>query len=305
MTGALASAIPPQTVDDLRTWIEEAARDDASGRIGRRALKLLSNMVDAPNQTAVSSISDIARANRVNASTVTRLAQRLGYQGFAELQDVFRRHVADGHRFYSRQAGRLLNARKGAGGSAALLDDIARDEMANVAATLDRIGKAELENAVKALATARQVRVLGLRQCFSAAHFLGYGLSLIRGGVAVLGSPGHTLPEQVAELDGKSVLVVISFAPYTVDSVVACHSARAQGAQVIAISDSSASPVAAGAGAAFAVSTEGPFFFNAMAATLILAEVLLALVAQRLGERAVAELRRRERLFERFHTETE
>lgn len=292
---------PPQTVQELRSALLALRRRTTHRSVGRRGLATLQSMIDAPHQAAVYSISDMAVAAGVNASTLTRLAQRLGYRGFSELQDVFRRYIAGSRDFYSRQANRLLD--DDGGGDYPVLR-FAEGEISNVETTARSIEPEKIDEAAAALVGARRIRALGLRQCYSAAHLLSYGLGLIRGDVAVMGGPGGTLAEELAALGEGDVLVVISFAPYTREAVGVCEAARNDGARVIAVTDSVDSPPARHAGHVFVVATGGPFFFNAMASTIVLIESLLALVARRLGEGAVSELRRRETLFQQLHTET-
>ena len=55
------------------------------------------------------SISELAASLGVNPSTLTRLAKRLGFEGFSDFQSVFRDAIASEPRyFYSRQADHLL-----------------------------------------------------------------------------------------------------------------------------------------------------------------------------------------------------
>ena len=108
MATSQANPGAPKTLDGLRQRLRDAKRPRSGLRLGRGSANVLAAMVDAPSHAAVSNISQIATANGVNPSTVTRLAKKLGFTGFGDLQDVFRRYVADRGGFYSRHAASLL-----------------------------------------------------------------------------------------------------------------------------------------------------------------------------------------------------
>lgn len=294
---------PARTLAELRARFDALPRAGARAGLGRRAAAVLLDMFDNPRLAAVCSISELAGRNGVNASTLTRAAQTLGYRGFGELQDVFRQHVAGQGHFYSDHADRMLQAQAQVADDVAVIQRLAREEIANVEATVADLARDHAQRAAAALAGARRVHILALRQCFSLAHFFAYALGLIRPDVTVLGNAGHVLAEDLAALGARDVLLVITFKPYTRETVSACRCAGARGSRLIVVTDSWASPLAADGDPCFIVAAEGAFFFNAMAAAVVLLESLLVQVAGVLGERAIEALREREALFEELQTE--
>ncbi|MBW6496395.1 MAG: hypothetical protein K0B16_17930, partial [Burkholderiaceae bacterium] len=94
-TYALATSAP-HSLDELRVLVAGIRRGVAGIRLGNRASDALAQLVDAPRHTAISSILELAEATGVNPSTLTRLTHKLGYKGFHEFQDVFRRSIASG-----------------------------------------------------------------------------------------------------------------------------------------------------------------------------------------------------------------
>src|SRR3546814_17280161 len=86
----------------------EGSRNGADLGLGQKALAALIGMLEAPHRAAVQSISEIARDSGVDPSTLTRLGQRLGFQGFPELPELFRNHVVKRDGYYSSQTQQLL-----------------------------------------------------------------------------------------------------------------------------------------------------------------------------------------------------
>ena len=103
----VAELVAPTTLPALRQLLEQITQGQVALRLGAQARRVLTAMVEQPQRAAVSTISQLATELGVNASTLSRLAQRLGYSGFNDLQAVFRRELTEGSHFYSEQASRL------------------------------------------------------------------------------------------------------------------------------------------------------------------------------------------------------
>ena len=287
---------------DIQALGAELMQRGRAAGLGKRSLKVLTQLVDNPGWAAMSSITQIAEATAVSPSTVTRVATKLGYSGFNQLQDLFRQTMSKPSGFYTSSARALLpkdNDENSDGRTA--FDTAVEVEIGNIVAFYDAINPDKLRASAALLAKSRRVRVLGLRQCFSLAHFAAYTLHLLRDGVATLGTAGHTLFEDVSDLGPEDVAVLISFKPYTREVVEASRALRANGVSVILLTDSLEAPFPADH--VFSVATQGPFFFNAMAAAMVSLETLLIVTAETIGEDAVKRLHRMEDLFETMNVE--
>ncbi len=289
----------PATLEDLKRLVSDMHAGVASISLGPRAFQTLARLVDEPHLAAVSSITDLGRRLEVNASTLTRLAKRLGYSGFNELQAVFRRHVAGTEsNFYVRQVDRLMRRDNVESESLNVFLKVVGDESNNLAKLASSIDVALLERACNMLREAREVRIHGLRQFYSMATFLSYGLGLIRNRVSILGEAGHGIAHSLSQLTSDDLLVVLGCNPYTRATVDSGRVAAEAGIPVLAFTDSSASPLAASADCVFVIPSSGDFYVNSTAAWSALLEGLLTLVARDLGDEAVATLRSREALFQ-------
>lgn len=286
---------PPQSVEQLRRLVARIHTGQASTRLGGRALRALESIVDSPGQMAMSSISEVAAAAGVNASTLTRLSKRLGYRGFNEFQDVFRQHLSGKSHFYSERARRLLQGQPGREPDA-ILARVADDEARNIAATAGHIDGAQLQSAAARVIEAHRVRAYGARQMHAVAYFISYGLGMLRSDVGLLSPQEHGLAHGLAQLDIDDVVVVVSCAPYTRVAIETARTATDQGMRVIALTDSHASPLATIADPAFVCETAGSFFGNSTAALFVVAEALLTVMAEQMGARGLQQLRRREAL---------
>jgi len=305
---------PPRSVDGLRELLLRIGRDEADLSLGSKAHTVLAKLIERPEEVAVRTITDLATSLDVNASTLTRLSTKLGYAGFADFQNVFRDSVAQRHRhFYSQQAERLVAGKKSRmhGAQAAstspeveTVAQLARESITNIERCLAQLSPTDLHDAAHLLASARRVRIHGLRQFSALASFLCYGLGMIRTDVALLDTQGLGVAEGLAQLQPGDVVVVTSVAPYTRSVAETAVAAKQAGLSVIALTDTLASPLVPPADHAFLIPHESSFFSNSMGAYLVFCEGLLNLVATRLGKRSLQALERREQLITALGIET-
>ncbi|WP_103103133.1 MurR/RpiR family transcriptional regulator [Pseudomonas sp. LFM046] len=287
-------ANPPDTLAGLKLLLETIERREADISLGSSSRRVLTALIEAPQRAAVSSISELAEQLGVNPSTFSRLAQKLGYGGFSKFQDVFRREVTEGRTFYSDQARLLVPT--GGNDSIGQLTRLGRQESANMASMIEQVDCADFDATVELLTSARRVRIHGMRQFTSLALFMSYALGMLRPDVAALDAARQGVADALAQLDEGDVLVVASCFPYTPSVLATAEVAAKHGIKVVALTDSSSSPLAKIARYSFNVPNQSLFFSNSMCAFMLLAEGILSAVASRLGEASVAALKHREAL---------
>lgn len=290
-----ASALAPDTVGGLKELLAAIEKGEVDIALGSSSVRVLTALIEAPQRAAVSSITELAEQVNVNASTLSRLARRLGYSGFSKLQDVFRRELTEGRSFYSDQASRLVVGAD-AKGTLAQLTRLGRQESANIASTIEQVDPATFEAVVASLSQAKRVRIHGMRQFNSLALFMAYGLGMLRPDVGALDSSRQGVADALAQLETGDVLVVASCFPYTPSVLATAEVAARHGITVIALTDSASSPLAKTARHSFLVPNRSLFFSNSMCAFMLLAEGLLSAVASSLGEASVEALKYRETL---------
>lgn len=293
-------------LDELKQLIVDIGRGQANISMGNKTLQVLAALAENPNKVALDSISAVAKEVGVNASTLTRLASRLGFSGYSEFQAVFKRNLTHTH-FYSEQGKRLLQTPRRAkpGQQDHTLSIIANDSIRNIEATVASVDPKIMASAATRLAKARQVVIYGLRQFHAIASYLVYGLTMIRPNVSLLDANAMGVAEGLSQMDSQDVLIVASVAPYTrLVAEVAKH-AHNNRIDVIALSDSLASPLLTHAKYAFLIPHTGSYISNSLGAYLVFCEGLVNLVAQDLGATGLKSLKQRERLIQQLGIETD
>lgn len=274
-------------------------------RFTERNLAVLKRMLDEPHETATKSISEIAQENGINISSVTRLAQKLGFNGFPGLKNLFRQHVQQRKRFYSQQVRKFLE--KGpdaADDESGLLQRVIQDEWSNVMLMADAFEELQLRRAVNLIINAREIHIIGLRSSYALAFYLSFYMKMIHSGVSLIGRAGHTLAEDLARLQSGDLLIAIGVNPYTRDTVEACRICREQNVDVFAITDSASSPLTNETENYLSVSIQGDYFFSPIAAAVICIETLLSELVNQLDDSVLHDrLSHAEKILDRMNVE--
>ena len=166
-------------------------------------------------------------------------------------------------------------------------------EAANVTATLAAVDRAMLRRAVDDLAAReRRVWVLSGDASRGAALLFADHLGLLRSDVQLLDGPDPRLARRLVDLKRGDALVVIDFRRYERWVVATVERAIETGARVIAVTDSSLSPLADSADATFVVRADAAGPFDSHTGTIAVLNLLLAAVATRLRRSATDRLDR-------------
>jgi len=247
-------------------------------------------VLDRPRDVALLSMREQARQAGVQPATMTRLAKRLGMDGYDEVRELYAAAVREGDLGFAGKAGVQVISQKLKGDKALacdMLGSIGRQiEALAMPQNLDR-----LVGAARALASARRIYCLGLRSSHSVAWHLHYVLTLVGDRSIHIDGIGATGPDALARATSRDVLLVASVMPYTRLTIELAEYAVERELTVVAITDSEVAPLAQIAQHTVLVQTESPSFFHAMSPAFAVAEVLGALIAGRGGEDALASLR--------------
>ena len=238
-----------------------------------------------PQQVAFGTVAGLAARAGTSPATVVRFADKLGVDGFVGLQagvqaELGRRLRPAAERIRQRPAGDVL------GRTLAL-------EVENVARTLEAVDRDAFAAAVGRLADpGRRVAVLAAEASRGLAAQLAGDLGLVRPGVVLLRGSDVAVARQLADLDAGDTVVAVDLRRYERWVLAAARRAAARGLAVVAVTDSSRSPLADVAEHCFVVVADSAGPFDSHVGILALADALVAAVADRLRESATGRLDR-------------
>ena len=165
------------------------------------------------------------------------------------------------------------------GGDADVLRSVLTADADRIRTTLDTLDRAAFDKAVDAICSAGKIFILGMRSSFSLAEFLDYNLSLVLPNVQLVRNAGGSeIFEHLMSMNEGDTLIAISFPRYSKRIVNAVNFARDIGANVIAITDGEASPIAENACAALYAKSDMASFADSLVAPLSVINALLAAI---------------------------
>lgn len=226
----------------------------------------------APQQVGFGTVAELARAADVGAASVVRLAGKLGFDGYSDLQDAVRRELADQ---LGPAAERIRDTAGGARSEFAVI------EQANVEATLAAAGDEALDELVARTAdiSAPVVVVSGAATAGVARQFAAQ-IADLRPGVVALDGNDIVVRREIALLPTTATAIVIDLRRYE-RWVLDAHAALSErGVWSAGITDGPLSPVAACADVWFQVvaSSSGPF--DSHVGTMALLQLVVTEVAR-------------------------
>lgn len=266
-------------VEDL---VQQVARDydDLS-----KQLKLIAQYItEHRQQMVVVRIRDVADACGVQPSAVVRFAQRFGFSGFSDLQAVFRDAYSSGTSAgsYQQRLQAVISEHPAQMNSAELARSFLETCQSGIGTLKDSLDDRAFEKAVSILQNAQHIYVMGVRRMFSVASYLGYALLQTRKRVIMVDGLGGLFKEQIEGLSKGDVLISISMAPYGAETRYCTDLAVERDATVVAITDSSLSPISRAAAVTLTVHESEAYFFRSLASTMSLAQALFIALAYRL-----------------------
>ncbi len=258
-------------------------------------------VLDHPADVALLSMRDQARRAGVPPVTLTRLAKRLGFNGFDDLKAIYAQSMR-GRPDNFRDRAEELVARRGIEGDAGLVAGLVRAQTGHLEALAAPESVAALTAAADRIVGADRVFCLGLRSAFPVAFVFHYVHALFGATSVLMDGAGGIGADLLKTIGPRDVLLGVSVNPYARATVEAARYAKARGAGVIAVTDSGLSPLGRLADTAIVVATETPSFFHTMAPGFVAMECLAAMVAARRGPEALAALTAAEDYLAAFDT---
>src|SRR3989475_5019549 len=236
----------------------EARFAKARHQLNPRRQRLVRAILDSADETCFLSSREMAKRFHIDATTILRTTQVLGYGSFADFAADLRRHFVERITPYTVLKAATREKRSIADHLDQSLDK-AIDNLNILKSDLDRKRVIELAKLIK---RSRHILVVGLDFAASLSYYLAYGLlALGFDAEAPIGSSG-SLQYKVEMLTTKDVLVAISFGQCLRDTVESVLRAKKQGVPTFGITDSTTSPIARYCDAHLITPVVSPSFLN-------------------------------------------
>lgn len=269
----------PETYEELIRAIHERY-DDLSRGYQSIALFLTQN----PNDVAVRSVNAVAERCGAHASSLVRFAQAFGYQGFKELQSVFQARLETAAPGFEARIKALESDLDAQGNESplGLLQGLVVRDIASLEELLTQTSETDLKRAARLIEKADTVYLAGKLRSEPIVVLLRYILSMLGCRTVLLNASGGLATHMARVMRPNDLLFAVAFRFYATEVVNIAEEAAARGIPIVAISDSTLSPLAKNADVLFAVPEHEYTFSRSLAAPMCLAQALMLALATRL-----------------------
>lgn len=248
--------------------------------------RIAREVLDEPTLLAFGTVSDLASRVGTSRPTIVRFANKLGFDGYTQLQ----RHVRSdlSHRL-ARPSERIRHDKKVALPARAAVNNA-------LASVFKATEGARLAALAKPVVRAANVWILSGETSQAGAHALHSGLSMVRPGVRSIEE--HSFGTDLSDAGPRDAAVVFDFFRYRRQVSNATRVFADAGVAVVAITDSPLSPLVemAATWCEIEVPAIGPF--DSSVPAVAIAELLVSHVAKSLHQEATARIDRIEALWE-------
>lgn len=231
-------------------------------------------VLENPTLLAFGTVSDLALLAETSRPSIVRFANKLGFNGYTELQNRVRDELSSQ---LSSPSQRIRQQGTAADSNRASIQAALQQTFA----TLDQ---ARLTRLAKPVTKARRVWIISGETSMAGAFVLHSGLSMVRPDV-------YRVDEQSAGRDLSSAskgdtAVVFDFARYRRSSITTARKLAELGVTIVAVTDSPLSPLASLTKnwCELKIPAVGPF--DSALPAVLTAELIVAEVVQQLGDRA-------------------
>jgi len=272
----------PRNVESLRGEIARRYEE-----LSPRLKQVATYVLDNPNDIAIETLSVIAGRCQVQPSTIVRFAKVLGYKGASEMQRLFRDEIlsAAPSPSYSERV-RQYRERSNAMdwlSSQNVMHDFTESNIIALEHLREAVRKEDLDRAIDLMHGAHSVYIAGVRRAFPVAAYLAYSLSHVDKRAFLLDGVAGMTSEQSWMIGPKDLVIAVSFRPYASDTADVADRAAANGAPLIAFTDSRLSPVARNAAVCFEIKDAEVRQFRSLTASMCLAQTLVISYAYKFG----------------------
>jgi len=239
-------------------------------------------VLEAPQSVGFGTVADLARAADAGAASVVRLAGKLGFDGYSEMQQAVQAELMQQLRPAVERIGSAdLGSRA----------DHAEAELANVRSTLTGVDDSALAELVKRVADIdRAVAVVSGAASAGVARQFVSQLRQLRPDVASIGGSDVEVGQDLAVLSDDATVILIDLRRYErwvleTHAIVTGRTMWSAG-----ITDSMLSPIAANADVAFVVGAASTGPFDSYVGVLALLNLITTDVAAQLKDSATERL---------------
>lgn len=251
----------------------KARMRESMEQLTRSERQLASVLLQDYPVAGLGSITKFAQIAGVSTPTVIRMARKLGFSGFTDMQEALREEI-------SAQIKKPISKKDAWRANAAethTLNQFAEAVSSNIRNTLERIDTKSFDAVATMCANKKnKIYIAGGRITRSIADYLFNHLQIIRPNVAHLSHSANVWPQYLLDIDKSSILIVFDIRRYESDLLKLAKLANERGCTIVLFTDQWGSPISKLADHTFNALVEAPSSWDSTVAIMIIVEALIA-----------------------------
>ncbi|TWG98260.1 RpiR family transcriptional regulator [Mesorhizobium sp. J18] len=275
---------------DAEDRMERAPRDFEALRglilnrrkeLPKRLAQVAVYALDHPEEVAFGTAASIAQAADVQPSTLVRFAQHLGFDGFSDLQGIFRNRLKERTGNYEERLATIRATTKQGSEDIAILNGFLGAASQSIDKLVQTVNPLRFERATALLADAETIYLIARRRSYPIAAYLAYAFGKMKLRYVLTGSMAGLDPEMLAMATERDAAIAVSFSPYAPSTIEQARQLGALGVPVVSITDNAFSPLAECAEEWLEVAEADFAGFRSLSASMALCMALSVAVAER------------------------
>ena len=227
---------PPRVFSALKPWLQEHYVS-----LPRRLQSVAEFVLANPDVVALNTIAVISDKAEVTPSTLVRFAKSVGYQGFSDMQAVFQQSMRHMPQPYDQRIHHLDEQDQL---DQTVLHRFSRAASASIDKLQHQADEAAILQASEQLASARCIYIAGQGRATPVTTYLHYMFVKMGLQAVLLDGIASTMTDKANLIRSDEVLVAVSFSPYTANTRELVDICLARQVPVVALTDSTLSPIA-------------------------------------------------------------
>ncbi|MCZ2722309.1 MurR/RpiR family transcriptional regulator [Marinomonas sp. 15G1-11] len=268
----------PTSLDQLQQTISR----NYNG-LSKRLQQVARFLLEHPNTVALETVASLAEQCDVPPSTLVRFAAAFEYNGFSEMQNLFRQSLVEQTSSYSERVKLSKSNTNTKVDASYILEEFTSGNAFSMGQMNHQFSQELLNKAVDLLENAQNIYLIGLRRAYPISSYFAYSLRHLNKTTHLIDGGGGMLVEQASNIRKNDVIIATTFSPYAKETVNVSDYAFKAGAKVIAITDSKISPLTALSDVYFDIKEAEVMGFRSLTSSMTLAQTLLVALAYRLN----------------------
>lgn len=258
--------------------------------------KIAEYILNHYDKAAFMTASKLGNIVGVSESTVVRFATELGFEGYPEMQKALKEFTSN--KLTTVQRMNVMNDQL-AGED--VLGRVLNFDIDQIRKTLEEIDREEFNTTVDALVQAQNIYVIGARSASVLARFIVFYFNIMFDNVKIIHTTSTSeMFEQILNIGEGDIMIGVSFPRYSKHTVKAFRYAHENGAKVIAITDSMASPLAKYADHLLLAHSDMASFADSLVAPMSLINALISAVGMRKQGYVAHNFERLEQIWDKY-----